>query len=164
MVAVVAAAAVPAIGAGVRRYSLISSSQQVASTIRSARLQAVANNRTLRVRIDCPSPGTYRVVEVTGNAVIDTAANRCDPVAFPYPAPDADPATLPNLDGPVAFLPQGVLFTSVLSLEISTTGRVVPLGGCPGCAAQAAPASIIMNNGGQARMITVSGSGQVQNP
>ena len=31
----------------------------------------------------------------------DTAANRCQESAFPYPAVDDNPLTRPNLDGPV---------------------------------------------------------------
>ena len=40
-----------------------------------------------------------RVVEVTGNAAIDTAGDRCDLSAYPYP--DTDASTAPNNDGPV---------------------------------------------------------------
>ena len=90
LVAVVAGMAVPTIAAGMRRYSLISASQGVASTIRSARFQAVAKNRTLRVRFNCPEAGQYRVVEFTASPIIDATANRCDPNVYPFPDPDAD--------------------------------------------------------------------------
>lgn len=55
LVSVVAVAAVPSITSGMRRYSLITASEQVVSTIRSARHQAVGKNATLRVRFDYPA-------------------------------------------------------------------------------------------------------------
>ena len=53
----------------------------------------------MRVRFNCPATGQMRVVEVTGNAAIDTAGDRCDLGAYPYP--DTDASTAPNNDGPV---------------------------------------------------------------
>ena len=44
------------------RYEMISTGQQVTSTIRSARFQAVARNTALRVRFDYPATGQYQVV------------------------------------------------------------------------------------------------------
>ena len=162
LVAVVAGMAVPTIAAGMRRYSLISASQAVASTIRSARFQAVAKNRTLRVRFNCPAAGQYRVVEFTASPIIDATANRCDPAVYQFPDPDA--AALPNLDGPVILLPGGAQFGALSDLEIDVTGRITPLTGCPACAAAAPPASIVLTDGTQTKTITVSGSGQVQLP
>ena len=63
LVAVLAGITVPAVAASMTRYSLISTSQQVVSTIRSARVQAVARNRTLRVRFNHPVDGQYQVLD-----------------------------------------------------------------------------------------------------
>lgn len=162
LISVLGAVAAPTIAAGMRRYTLISASQQVASTIRSARYQAVGKNRTLRVRFNCPAVGQFRLVEVTGNAAIDTAANRCDPAAYPFPDPNA--AALPNLDGPVLLLPQGAEFGALSDLQVDVAGRITRLTGCPVCATAAPPATIAVSNGSESRTITVSASGQVQLP
>ena len=165
LIAVLAAMSGPVISAGMERYALISASQQVADTVRAARLQAVAKNRTLRVRFNCPAAGQYRIVEVVGDAVVDNAANRCDENAYPFPAPDANPATLPNLDGAVQRLPFGATFTGLDDLEVNTLGRVTPLAGCPACMGLAgtAPGAVGVSNGhaDQDRTITVSRSGRV---
>jgi prepilin-type N-terminal cleavage/methylation domain-containing protein len=165
LVAMVTAMAVPTIAAGMRRYTLMTASQQVASTIRSARLQAVTKNRTMRIRFNCPVAGQFRVIEVTGNVLADTRNDRCETVAFPFPAADTNPATLPNLDGPVVFLPQGGTFGAFSDLQVETSGRFVRLTGCPACVTAEVPATtIVVSNGSQTRTITVSASGQVQLP
>jgi Tfp pilus assembly protein FimT len=159
LVAVLGGLSVPAISAGMRRYSLISASQQVVSTIRMARAQAVAKNVTLRVRFNCPEDGLYRIVEVTGDAGIDDSGNRCHVAAYPFPAADSDSLTLPNLDGAVQFLPDGADFGEVRDLEFNPSGRVTFL-------PAAAVATIVVTNGddGQNRTITVSASGRIQLP
>jgi hypothetical protein len=52
-----------------KRYELITASQQVVSTIRSARLQAVSKNMVLKVRFDFPEGGQYQVVDAADMAV-----------------------------------------------------------------------------------------------
>lgn len=103
LISVLAAVSVPAIAAGMRRYSLITASQQVVSTIRAARLQAVGRNVTLRVRFNHPANGQYQVLDTADAAV-----------------------------GAVKFLPSGAKFDSVSGdIEINTSGRVRPLAGDP---------------------------------
>jgi Tfp pilus assembly protein FimT len=168
LVAVLGAISAPAITTGMERYALISASQQAASTIRAARLQAVATNRTLRVRFNCPAAGQYRVVEVTGDAAIDTAADRCDEAVYPFPAPDNDPTTLPNIDGAVQRLPNGATFGAFVDIELDPRGRATPLTACPACAplAGTAPGTVLVSNGNadQDRTITISRNGRVQLP
>ena len=55
--------------------------------LQSARLKAVTSSKRMRVKLNCPVAGQLRVVEVTGVAATDNAANRCDEVAFPFPGP-----------------------------------------------------------------------------
>lgn len=132
--------AAPSITGAMQTYQFNSDVEAVATTIRTARYKAVASNVTLRVRLNCPAVGQMRVVEVTGIAATDDAANRCDEAAFPYPAPDNDPATLPNNDGPVIAMGAAIDFpATVRSIQISATGRMVPLTGCPNCAVAAPP-------------------------
>ena len=75
--------AVPAVVEATRQASLNTSVQSVAAAIRGARYMAVAKNRTLRVRFNCPAANQFRVIEVTGNAGIDQAANRCSATVYP---------------------------------------------------------------------------------
>ncbi len=101
LIAVLASVAAPSIAAGMRRYSLMTASQEVVSTIRSARHQAVGRNAILRVRFDHPAVGQYQVLDAADAAV-----------------------------GDVQFLPSGAEFDSVSGdIEISTSGRVTPLAG-----------------------------------
>jgi prepilin-type N-terminal cleavage/methylation domain-containing protein len=161
VVGLMAGIAIPEITAGMRRYAVTSASQQIASAIRTARFQAVSQNRAMRIRFNCPTTGQYRIVEVTGGAA-DTAGNRCDTAAYPYP--DTDPAARPNLDGPVQQLPGGTQITSTNDLQFDTSGRALPLTGCPTCATGAAPASIVVGSSYGTRTLSVSGNGQVVLP
>lgn len=154
--------AVPTVMAHMRAYALNTTMNTVSAEIRGARYAAVSKNRTVRVRFNCPAANEYRVVEVTGNAGIDSAANRCSETAYPYP--DPNPNAAPNLDGPIMRLPQGAQFGALQDLEISPAGRVTPLTGCPTCATAAPPASLVMSNSYDTRTITVNASGQVLLP
>ena len=99
----VSVVAVPSITSGMRRYSLITASEQVVSTIRSARHQAVGKNATLRVRFDYPADDQYQVLDAADAAV-----------------------------GAVQYLPQGAAFGTVSGdIQIDTSGRVTDLAGIP---------------------------------
>jgi Tfp pilus assembly protein FimT len=150
IVATITGIAVPQMLAGLQGYRTRSAGRQVAAVIRSARLAAVTTNRNILVRFNCPGPRQYRFVEFTGNAAIDNAADRC---SAPYP--DADPANLPNNDGPPAYLPETMSFGAVQDLRIGTTGLITPLTG-------GMPALIQVTDGAITRQITVSAAGRVQ--
>ena len=135
--------------------------QLVAATVRNARYNAVASNTTLRVRFNCPAVGQMRVVEVTGNAAIDTADNRCDIAAYPYP--DGNGSAAPNNDGPVIQIGTSTsLPAATTGLQISTTGRVVPVTSCPACATAAPPATLTMGDDYTStnRVISISATGK----
>ena len=103
LIAVLAGVAAPSIDAGMRRYSLITASQQVVSTIRLARHQAIGRNAILRVRFDYPAAGQYQVLDAADAAI-----------------------------GSVQFLPEGANFGTVSGdLQITTSGRVTDLLGNP---------------------------------
>ena len=103
LISVLAGAFAPAITAGMRRYSLITASQQVVSTIRSARHQAVGRNAILRVRFNYPAAGQYQVLDAADAAV-----------------------------GDVQYLPEGADFGAVSGdLQIDTSGRMTNLAGNP---------------------------------
>jgi Tfp pilus assembly protein FimT len=156
--------AAPSITGAMQTYRFNSDVQSVATVIRNARHKAVAANVTMRVRLNCPAVGQMRMVEVTGNAAIDTAIDRCDEAAYPYPAPDSNLATLPNNDGPVVAMGPTVNFAAAVpSIQISTTGRMVPLTGCPNCAVGAPPFQVWVTDDYTAtrRSMTVTTSGAV---
>lgn len=101
LIAVLTGISVPMIAAGMKRYSLISASQQVVSTIRSARNQAVGKNVSLRVRFNSPAAGQYQIVDTAGATVSGTQ-----------------------------YLPEGADFDGVSGdIEINASGRVSPFGG-----------------------------------
>lgn len=153
------AVAVPAIGGAMQRYRLNTASRTIMSEIRAARFTAVAKNRTMRVRFNCPGPNQFRVVEVVGTAAIDGDVNRCSETDYPFP--DPDPNVAPNTDGPVFWLNEGVNFAGIQDLQISVRGRVQPLTDCPACAVVAPPANIGLSNGHEGQAVVVSASGMV---
>jgi Tfp pilus assembly protein FimT len=150
MVATITGIAVPQMLTGLEQYRINSAGRQVAAQIRAARLAAVTANRVMLVRFNCPGPGMYRVVEFTGDPGIDDAADRCS-----APWPDQDAATLPNVDGPPAYLQGAITFGATQDLRITTTGSVTPLTG-------GMPALIEVTNGSIVGQITVSAAGRVQ--
>ena len=69
LVATMAAMTVPSVQGAIARYDLLTSGQQVVSTIRAARIQAVSRNQILKVRFDFPAAGQYQVVDAVDAAV-----------------------------------------------------------------------------------------------
>ena len=69
LVSVLAGATAPTVAAGLERYEIISAGQQIVSTIRAARLQAVSKNMILRVRFNFPEDGQYQIVDAADAAV-----------------------------------------------------------------------------------------------
>ena len=134
LIAVLGGIAVPQVAAGMRQYSLMTASQQVASTIRAARAQAVGRNVSLRVRFNFPAAGQYQVW-------------RLDPLLGWVAAGGAN------------IMPNGASFGAVSGdIQITTAGRVVdPVSGLP------TTRTIVVTNGNN-RTITVSPSGRVQLP
>lgn len=122
-----------------------------------ARLRAVASNRSLRVRTNCPSVGFVRSVEVLGTAA-DTAANRCLQTAYPFPA-DTDLMTRPNYDGPVRTIPNAATATTA-TIEFSPDGtaRLV----VAGVAQPMAEQTITVTRQNRSRTVRVNGAGKVQ--
>ena len=97
LAAVMAAISVPQVVAGMERYYINSAGQQVVSTIRAARLQAVTRNEILEVQFDLDT-GEYQVFEDGGVTAV----------------------------GGVQRLPTDISFAagSAAMVEINTNGRV----------------------------------------
>jgi len=92
LIGIVSAMAIPSLQESTRRNSVWTASEMIGTQIRQARLKAISRNKSFRIRFDCPSAKQFRVLEVTGNATIDNASNRCstyqtyDTGIFPMPA------------------------------------------------------------------------------
>ncbi|HSL20042.1 MAG TPA: GspH/FimT family protein [Vicinamibacterales bacterium] len=119
--AVFAAIAIPQLQDMASALRLGQATRELERELHSARLKAVATNRRVRVRVNCPGAGFFRMVEYLGS-VADNAGTRCTNTAYPYPANDTDPLTLPNHDGPVRVLYNGVTVTT-LNFEFRPDGR-----------------------------------------
>ena len=148
---IVMAAAVPQVIEARRRMELNGAAHDVMSAVQSARLKAVSTGRTMRIRFNCPAANQYRIIEVTGDPLVDGAADRCDEAAYPYP--DLNPGARPNLDGPLQRLRGGVTFTAVVNLDLAPSGRVT-------AAAMAMPVTLTVSKTNATRNITVSNNGR----
>src|SRR5688500_7392432 len=128
MLAILTGISVPLLNGVVDRQRLGQAAREVERELHVAKQKAVSNNRPMRVRFNCPSVGSYRMVELIGTpsqpAGADAVANvtRCTTTAYPYPAGDADPVTRPNLDGPVKEIDSRVSFGTVQAVEFWPDG------------------------------------------
>jgi prepilin-type N-terminal cleavage/methylation domain-containing protein len=123
---IIAAMAVPGISDVTSGLRLGQGAREVERELQTARLLAVTSNRPIRVRFNCPAAGQYRIVEVIGSATVpaaaDSASDRCDESAYPYPAADRNVLTVPNHDGPIRRLPKDVAFGAAPSFEFLPDG------------------------------------------
>lgn len=81
LISVLAGMTAPTVSAGMERYEVISASQQIAGTIRTARYQAVGKNMILKVRFDYPEAGQFQIVDADDNAV-GSVQNLDDDIQF----------------------------------------------------------------------------------
>lgn len=151
LISIMSAMAMPLMSGARRRSQVFAAQRDVASQIRTARLSAVTGNKVMQVRFGCPTTTTYRVIEITGNTTIDNDATRCS-----YPWPDFNTA-LPNLDGPIVHLPEGVSFGTTQNVSISTRGLITPLSG-------SSPATIQVTDGSSTFSVTASAAGRIRTP
>jgi Tfp pilus assembly protein FimT len=122
----VAAVAMPSYTSLVASQRAKMAARAVERELQSARLKAVTSSRPMRVRLNCPTAGQLRVVEVTGVAATDNASNRCSPTAFPVPGPNDMLRSTPSLDSPVVYLPSGTTITSTIStFDFNSRGEVL---------------------------------------
>jgi type II secretory pathway pseudopilin PulG len=140
--------------------------------LHSARLKAVSNARAMRVRFGCPAAGQLRILEVTGVAATDTAANRCSDTAYPYPGPNDGLRSTPSMDSPVIRLPAGTMVTCVdcppeigspLAIEFAPRGGVRVVNPSTGVGAAFAGDLVIrVARGGQANEVKVNVLGRAR--
>jgi len=130
VVGILSAISLPAFDYWKQSMELGSNARDVERTLQEARLKAVTSNRPIRVRFNCPTAGSYRMVEVIGTSATpdpkDSELNRCQESVYPYPAPDREPLTRPNHDGPVRTVAAKVTFGSgTKNLEFLPNGSVL---------------------------------------
>ncbi len=168
LIGVVSAVALPGLQGVALSMRVGQGAREVERELQSARLAAVSSNRPVRVRFNCPEAGAYRLVELLGTArapvADDAAADRCSPVVYPFPPADRNPLTLPNLDGPVRRLPQGVTFSAAATLEFWPDGSVHQQVGTetPWLPLGANGATITVTRDGRTRSVMVNGLGKIQ--
>jgi prepilin-type N-terminal cleavage/methylation domain-containing protein len=77
LITILTAVAIPTLSGSTERNSVWTASELIGSQIRQARLKAISRNTRFRIRFDCPAVGQFRVLQVTGDATIDDATDRC---------------------------------------------------------------------------------------
>ena len=133
------------------------STRLVERELQDARLRAVSSNRSLRVRLNCPSAGFVRTVEVLGTAA-DTPVGRCSTAAYPFP-PDQDLMTRPNYDGPARTVPnEATVSGSDIQFNPDGTAMWVNNGVT---AAIVAPVTVRVTRRTMTRTVTVNGAGKI---
>ena len=168
--AIISAGAVPALMNVSDGMKLGQGQRDVYQEMQTARLVAVASNRPMRIRFNCPAAGQFRLTELIGSSskpdANDTANDRCSDTKWKYPANDNDPTSRPNHDGPIRQLPNKVSFGAISVLEFWPDGTVHKQVG-----AELPWTQVPVTNGGTAitlvrgttvKTITVNGLGKIQ--
>ena len=108
LVGIISVIGVPLLGQISGSIELGEAARQVERELQSARMAAVSANQPMRVMFNCPATGNYRLVELLGTpaapAAADGTVGRCSTTTYPFPAPDNNPITRPNNDGPLRSL------------------------------------------------------------
>ena len=171
VIGTVSAMAVPQLVNTVDLLRLGMAVRDVERELQFARLKAVATNRPMRVRFDCPSAGKVRVVEVIGTSTrpdandADSVVNRCSETLYPYRPTGADQSRLtrPNNDGPLRTLYTGTTFTAKQTLEFWPNGTVhnACQNNCDAGPAQIGTVTLTMSRKSKTKNITVNGFGKI---
>lgn len=130
VLAVISAMAIPSVLNTTRQIRLTANARQVERELQSARMKAVKSNRAIRVHFNCPATGQYRSVELLGTVEVPAAndddskaATRCSYANYPFPDPDPEFFAIPNNDGPISELQDGIGFgTDVQTIEFWPDG------------------------------------------
>jgi Tfp pilus assembly protein FimT len=137
--------------------------RMVERELQTARLKAVTVSRALRVRFDCPAAGQLRVLELTGVAATDNAANRCDPSAFPFPGPNDALRATPSLDSPVIYLPDSTTVAGAIrQFEFDPRGQVFSVSPSGAVSALTADAVLTVTRNGWTNTITINELGRIR--
>jgi prepilin-type N-terminal cleavage/methylation domain-containing protein len=159
MIAVLAVIGLPVMKDMTQSIKLNEAARLVEREMQDARLKAVNANRVIRVRLNCPSTGYVRSVEVLGTAA-DNATNRCMTTPYPFPPADTDIMTRPNFDGPVRVLPNGATVSNRV-LQFSPDGTAMEVvNGVP--TTIATPVTLTITRDSKSKTVTVNNAGKIQ--
>ncbi len=165
---IMAAVAMPQLGRAVEAYRLGMAVREMERELQTARVKAVTANRAVRVLFNCPAAGQYRRVELLAEPGLpdarDDSLSRCSEATFPYPAPDEDPLTRPNHDGPLHRLPVGVTMGGISGIEFlpNGTARSDTLGGTIDFSdIPVDGVTAIVTKDSSSRAVTINGMGRV---
>lgn len=165
---IVLASAIPGFRDFSGTFRLEQNTREVERVLQSARLKAVTANRPIRVRFNCPAAGGYRMVELLGTPSVplaaDLANDRCLTTAYPFPAADRNPLTLPNHDGAPQTLGTGVTFGAAATLEFWPDGTVHKqvASESPWTTVPAAGTSVTLVKNATIKTIKVNGLGKIE--
>jgi len=168
LVGIVSVIGMPLLGQIAGSIELGEAARQVERELQSARMAAVAANQPVRVMFNCPVAGQYRLVELIGTPAVPAAADgvvgRCSSTTYPFPAPDNNPITRPNTDGPLRTLKSTVTFTTVTTIEFWPDGTAHTNSGLvnPWPPIASPGTSIVLTRSGKTRSILVNGIGKIQ--
>lgn len=137
---VLAAVAVPVFIESSGRNNVWTASERIGAQIRQTRLKAISRNSTFQLRFDCPAAGQFRSLIMTGDPIIDDAADRCD--------------TSQSGDSGVENVPPGVSFGTVPTIQVNGRGVLSVVAG-------AVPLTISVTYGTGTRTLTVTATGQI---
>ena len=168
LVGIVSVIGMPLLGQIAGSIELGEAARQVERELQSARMAAVAANQPVRVMFNCPVAGQYRLVELIGTPAVPAAADgvvgRCSTTTYPFPAPDNNPITRPNTDGPLRTLKSTVTFTTSTTIEFWPDGTAHTNSGLvnPWPPIASPGTSIVLTRSGKTRSILVNGIGKIQ--
>lgn len=154
------AIAVPTFQNMLDHYRLGMATRDVERELQTARLRAVSANTPMRVRLNCPAAGQFRMVEMTGVATTDAAANRCDETAYPYPSPRDTNRATPEHDGPVRRLHESVSVAGA-DLQFFPDGTVRQWVGGQ-LQSITGEASVTLTKGSKTSTVNVNGLGKIR--
>ena len=142
LITIISAMAIPTIQESSVRNTVWTATEMIGVQVRQARLRAITKNITFRIRFDCPAAGQMRVLRVTGDALIDNAADRCTQYL--------------EHDSGIFQMPSQVTYTAALPvLQVTGRGQFTAIGG-------AMPLTINLGYAGRTfRSMTVAGTGQI---
>jgi Tfp pilus assembly protein FimT len=168
VIAIVSAIAIPQTSSALDGWKLGMALRDVERELHVARTKAVSTNRPMRVRFDCPEPGSLRVVELIGSPSVpdandaDPVTNRCSEALYPFTVAESNRLRRPNNDGPVRKLGAGTTIAGQRTIEFWPDGSAhadltqvnpwPPIG---------EPVTITLLRSGRTRSIRVNGLGKI---
>jgi prepilin-type N-terminal cleavage/methylation domain-containing protein len=153
------AMAVPGVIDATDAFRLGTATRVVERELQTARLKAVTANRSMRVRLNCPSAGQFRMVEVMNSAGVDSASNRCSESVYAYPSPRDTDVTTPAHDGPVGRVHDTVTLPTVV-FQFAPDGRTTKV--VSGTPTAFTTETVTLTKGTRTQSITINALGKIQ--